>query len=205
MSAYWEKGYELWPDVIDSQTQTLLRTQIDIFRSAMEYGDRMSGRTDSNYGDALVEANCWSTYGFVAFEALMKMLTPQVSQRLGLELAPSYTYMRYYYPGAVMKRHIDRPSCEVSMTLTLTCDGSPWPIGIRDLEGTEHLVQIEPRCGMLYQGTRCEHWRNSYDSGSEQVQVFLHWVDPKGANAGYVMDGRPLLAVSPDLKRTRLA
>lgn len=205
MSKFWENGYELWPDVISTETQTLLRTQIDVFRTAMEYGDRMMGTPNSNIGDALVKDHCWSTYGFVAFEGLMKMLTPQVSERIGLAVEPSYTYMRYYYPGATMMRHRDRPSCEVSMTLTLTADGAAWPIGIQDLQGTEHLIELEPRTGMLYQGTVCDHWRDVYSCGTEQVQVFLHWVDPQGPNRAWVMDSRPCLAVSPELKRTRLA
>ena len=201
MSDFWDQGYELWHDVIDHQTQTLLRTQIDVFREAMEYGDRMQG-AQPNYSDELVTDRCWSNYSFVGFEGLAKMLTPQVSERVGLELEPSYTFMRYYYPGATMKRHRDRPACEISMTLTLTAQGNPWPIGIQDLQGQEHSVAIPERSAMIYQGPECDHWRDEYTQGTEQVQVFLHWVSAK--NAQWKYDERPVLAVSPSLKRKRL-
>ena len=37
----------------------------------------------------------------------------------GLNLKPTYSYWRLYKTGDVLKRHKDRPSCEVSTTLCL--------------------------------------------------------------------------------------
>jgi len=200
---YHTQGFELVKDIITTETQQLLMNAIDIHRAAIEYGDRMAGQ-QIKYSDDLVTDKCWSAYSFVGFEALMQMLTPRVSQVVGHELAPTYSFMRYYYPGAVMKTHLDRPACETSMTLTLDLQGEPWPIWIRDFNGQAHSVSIPERSAVVYQGTQLEHWREPYTQGDRTVQVFLHWVDPHGVNARHVRDGRPVLAVAPSLQTVRL-
>jgi hypothetical protein len=52
---------------------------------------------------------------------LMKML-PIMKERTGLDLIPTYSYARVYEKGAILKRHKDRPSCEISTTLNLGGD-----------------------------------------------------------------------------------
>ena len=39
-----------------------------------------------------------------------------------LELVPTYSYHRLYTTGTELKRHKDRPSCEISTTLCLGYD-----------------------------------------------------------------------------------
>ena len=40
--------------------------------------------------------------------------------------------MRVYEKGSELKRHIDRPSCEISATINF--GGDPWPIFVQDVE-----------------------------------------------------------------------
>ena len=48
----------------------------------------------------------------------------KIEEITGMKLAPSYTYYRMYLNGAILKRHKDRPSCEISATVCLDWDDS---------------------------------------------------------------------------------
>ena len=66
----------------------------------------------------------------------MKIL-PKMQKETGLELIPTYSYARIYKKGDILKRHKDRPSCEISTTLNL--GGDPWPIFIDDT-GSNNVI-----------------------------------------------------------------
>jgi hypothetical protein len=51
-----------------------------------------------------------------------------VEAATGKKLFPTYAYARWYAPGDELKIHRDRDSCEISATITLGFEGSPWPI-----------------------------------------------------------------------------
>jgi hypothetical protein len=81
--------------------------------------------------------NTFSCYGdFVMDTLLMKML-PVMKQQTNLDLIPTYSYARAYKKGDELKRHKDRPSCEISCTLNL--GGDPWPIFI-DGTGSNNVI-----------------------------------------------------------------
>ena len=39
-----------------------------------------------------------------------------MQKETGLQLIPTYSYARIYKKGDILKRHKDRPSCEISTT-----------------------------------------------------------------------------------------
>tara|TARA_B100000902_G_C26809279_1_gene668400 strand:- start:336 stop:626 length:291 start_codon:yes stop_codon:yes gene_type:complete len=70
--------------------------------------------------------------------------------------------------GDSLKRHKDRPSCQISTTLNL--GGDPWSIYL------EPNIEINLKQGdmLIYRGCDLEHWRNKF-KGNECIQVFLHY------------------------------
>ena len=72
--------------------------------------------------------NTYSHYADMVMETLMMKVLPKMQQETGLELIPTYSYARIYKKGDELKRHKDRPSCEISTTVNL--GGDPWPIFI---------------------------------------------------------------------------
>ena len=121
-------------------------------------------------------------------DRLLEELTTGISQAVGRRLLPTYTYARVYRPGEVLKKHKDRPSCEVSATLTLGYDAKKvWPI----LFDEEKEISVNLEVGELavYQGCDVVHWRNEF-KGKWHVQVFLHYVDADGPYADCIFDGR---------------
>jgi len=146
------------------------------------------------------------------FDSLLEQLLPNFEIASGKKLYPTYAYARLYAPGEELKIHTDRPSCEISATITLGFEGNPWPIYIGDHDETkvtekrigEHDVEywlkniscIEMDVGdaIIYKGQEKPHWRNQYKEGKWQAQVFLHYVDVNGPNAEWKYDKRPKLA-----------
>ena len=139
-----------------------------------------------------------SVYGDPVFDTLLETLAGPLSKQLGIELLPAYTYARIYAPGETLVKHKDRPSCEISGTMTLGFDpGSGiWPIYFGkdddDMVGTPIDINIGDL--VMYHGHELNHWRPEY-KGKWQVQVFLHYVDANGPHADHAYDGRSKLGV----------
>jgi hypothetical protein len=133
-----------------------------------------------------------SDYGDPAFDGLLEYLRPRVQDHSGLRLLPTYSYFRLYKRGDVLRRHRDRPACEISVTLNIGQKPlDPWPIYVQG-DGEPHGAELKPGDGLLYRGIELFHWRDAY-RGEALVQVFLHYVDRDGPHADQKFDGRPSL------------
>jgi len=159
-------------------------------------GDTQCPETYSHYADPVMET------------LLMKML-PVMKKETGLDLLPTYSYARAYEKGAILKRHKDRPSCEISTTLNL--GGDPWPIYIDGtgannvINETENIIKpnapegakvlLEVGDMLVYKGCDLEHWREPFE-GDICGQVFLHYNHVNGPFANKNrFDGRPMLGL----------
>ena len=153
--------------------------------------------------------NTYSHYADFAMETLLMKVLPKMQKETGLELIPTYSYARIYKCGDILKRHKDRPSCEISTTLNL--GGDPWPIFIDGTgqdtvideyknihkpnapKGTKVLLDVGDM--LVYSGCDLEHWREPFE-GNICGQVFLHYnhVNGKFAKTN-IFDRRPMLGV----------
>jgi hypothetical protein len=151
-----------------------------IAAGAMAPGDSQVPRTPCSYSDPMMDR-------------LLTRLLPEVEVISGLLLFPTYSYVRVYKTGDVLKRHIDRPSCEVSVSLCLGYDAAePWPLWIEGPQGVRGIA-LETGEALVYRGTECPHWRDEF-RGKRLVQVFLHYVDRHGPNAEWKFDKRNSLS-----------
>ena len=132
--------------------------------------------------------NTFSCYGDTFMETLMMKVLPVMKQHTDLDVIPTYSYTRAYKKGDILKKHKDRPSCEISTTLYL--GGNPWSIYV---EG----IKIDLNVGdmLIYSGCELEHWREPFE-GNVCVQTFLHY---NNANGQYAhtnkFDKRPMLGI----------
>lgn len=128
------------------------------------------------------------------FDKLLEDLLPHFEKASGRKLLPTYAYCRMYQKGDNLKVHVDRPSCEISATLTLGFEGEQWPIYMSDDANGKYGNEIIMDVGdaVLYKGMQKYHWRNEF-KGDWQAQIFLHYVDANGENANLIYDGRPCL------------
>lgn len=151
--------------------------------------------------EGVYDSQCGKSKAFKGDPNLDKLLEdvlPDIEAATGKKLLPAYSYARYYVPGEELKIHIDRPACEISVTLTLGYDGKIWPIymgeGSDDKSSTiklnddgkevylDDVYRVETEVGdaVLYKGCEIYHWREKYKEGNWQAQVFLHYVDANG-------------------------
>ena len=153
--------------------------------------------------------NTYSQYGDFFMETLMMKVFPIMQKRTRLRLVPCYTYTRVYKKGDILKRHSDRPSCEISTTLHL--GGKPWPIFL-DPTGTKSVINeekqiIKPNAPtgfpidlevgdmLVYRGCDLEHWREPF-KGDNCAQVFLHYNNLDGPfGSKNKFDKRPMLGI----------
>lgn len=144
----------------------------------------------------------WSVYGDQKFDGLLANLAKPIGEKLGLEILPTYTYARLYQPGDILKKHTDRPSCEISGTMTLGYDpdSSIWPIFFgKDKEDPGTSYEVDVGDLVMYRGNELVHWRPKY-KGKWQVQVFFHYVDANGPHKEWANDKRQNLGVNPETK-----
>ena len=151
----------------------------------------------------------YSKYADWVMETLLQFMRPIMKAKTGLELIPTYSYTRLYEKGHILKRHKDRPSCEISTTLHL--GGDLWPIFL-DPSGADFVidedknihkpgapkgVRVDLKVGdmLIYSGCELEHWREPFE-GNICSQVFLHYNHANGPFAKTnLFDKRPLLGV----------
>ena len=129
-------------------------------------------------------------------DSLLEQLTPIISEVTGKKLHPTYAYARKYAPGDELKIHKDRPSCEISATITLGFKGEQWPIYVGNKEDKSDSKKIDMNVGdaIIYKGCDLFHWREKYTEGEGQFQIFIHYVDADGPNKEWKYDKRNELA-----------
>ena len=69
-----------------------------------------------NFNDPQVPGS-YAKYGDRLMETLLVKTIDVMQKKTGLKLVPTYSYTRLYRKGNILRRHKDRPSCEISTTL----------------------------------------------------------------------------------------
>ena len=161
-----------------------------------------------NFNDRQVP-NSYAKYGDRLMETLLIKTIDIMQKKTGLKLVPTYSYTRLYRTGNILRRHKDRPSCEISTTLCL--GGDHWPIYL-DPTGGDYVideyknihkpgapkgieVNLKPGDMLIYSGCELEHWREPFQ-GQLCGQVFLHYNHADGQFAKTnLYDKRPMLGI----------
>ena len=204
------KKYQVIKNAVSYELANFLYNYFMLKRDAVKfmYENNIHSQTSilGTWSDEQVP-NTYSMYGDFAMETLMMKVMPVMKKETGLDLVPTYSYARIYKKGDILKRHKDRPSCEISTTLNL--GGDPWPIFI-DPTGSDNVVdeyknihkpnapkgeRVDLEIGdmLIYEGCKLEHWREPFE-GEHCGQVFLHYNNKKGEFKDInIFDGRDKL------------
>jgi hypothetical protein len=100
----------------------------------------------------------------------------------GLKLNETYAYWRYYIHGSTLKNHVDRPSCEISISACIDNCGTKWPMHFNN-----NWLNMEIGDAIMYLGCEVLHGRKPF-TGVENPQVFFHYVDQNGPYKDYKED-----------------
>ena len=139
----------------------------------------------------------------------------KIEKQIGRKLYNTYYYDRFYFPGQELKKHTDRPACEISISVHISTNLEEyWPIFIKTpyvfdesqectkvkkLINTGDIVAVNlnPGDGVLYKGCERPHWRDKMPgtfemmSGGEELyyhQIFFHYVLQDGIRAHHAWD-----------------
>jgi hypothetical protein len=122
-----------------------------------------------------------SLRGDSALDAVLGWIRPEISRLVGFELAPTYSYTRQYAKGDALPRHVDRPSCEISVTLSIRIPRGAGPsvIYLRAPNSRTTKVELFEGDGCIYAGIEVQHWRQRFPVGG-YIQLFLHYIARRG-------------------------
>ena len=206
------KKYQVIKNAISYELANFLYNYFMLKRDAVKfmYENNIHSQTSilGTWSDHKIP-NTYSCYGDFAMETLMMKVMPVMIKETGLDLVPTYSYARIYKKGDILKRHKDRPSCEISTTLNL--GGDSWPIFI-DPTGSDNVIdeyknihkpnapkgiKVDLEIGdmLIYEGCKLEHWREPFE-GDNCGQVFLHYNNVNGQFKNKnIFDGRLKLGI----------
>ena len=103
----------------------------------------------------------------------------KLEEIIGRKLYNTYYYDRFYFPGQELKKHSDRPACEISVSIHISTnlpdDEKDWPFKIKTpdtftdpkkkdtvlVPGEERSAILNPGDGLLYKGCERPHWRDA--------------------------------------------
>lgn len=165
---FFKQGYLHIPNFITVIEAEILATQFKRFVNEQNAS-----------GDSQVSLSK-TAYNFLPFVLLLVNKVPEVNKLFGHYVLPTYTYARVYEKGSDLKEHLDRPACEISLTLNLS-KSQDWPIFFKNKDNQVTSLELNPGDAAMYFGCDIPHWRNVYE-GEEHVQVFLHYVAAMGNN-----------------------
>lgn len=124
--------------------------------------------------DAIIDGASPSWYNDPLMTALLDTKLPLVEKKSKLKLYPTYAYWRYYVYGGTLRKHVDRPSCEVSISACIK-KYDDWPIIV---EGQK--FELNEGDGIIYNGVFQKHWRPGIYKGEGMAQVFFHYINKNG-------------------------
>lgn len=191
--SFLENGYEVVRNVISSDLLNHLKIQFEMTRDIEFFINGVNKEKNLFVFGDKQSPNSFSIYSNTCFESLSLQLNDKISEITNLKLYPSYTYARIYYKGAILKPHTDRKSCEYSTTLCIDSTDI-WDFYIRDKNGKENAIKLNPGDMCVYSGCELAHWRTIYE-GEMQMQCFLHYVNSEGPYSDYKYDKRPMMGI----------
>ncbi len=160
----------------------LNKDEINLIAMYCEIAHR-NNLTNFDYMQELENADtCF--YGDYLAESLLLNKKNLIEKEGNLKLLPTYSYWRTYTKYADLKKHKDRPSCEISATVSIANDGTDWPIFM----GNKKII-LKPGEAVIYKGCDIRHHREEL-LGDYQTQIFLHYVDANGPHKEWHRDKR---------------
>jgi len=179
-------GYFVIRNFLSKEFCDFARIYYKVRRDTMDYTmDDQCPKSMSFYADPLCET-------------LLLTSTKSLSEHIGIDLVPQYSYTRIYQKGDELKSHTDRPSCQFSATL---CLGRPEnePISPIYMSKTEHerdaselMLEVGDLC--FYAGCDMYHWRKPFEQ-SWYLQTFIHFTDKNGPFGKQLFDNRRSLGI----------
>lgn len=182
-----QKGYQVVREFLDKEFVEFIQ---QYFFVRIKAGHAMLGDIQA--------PNSYAFYADPLIETILENSSEKLGEVIGTELLPTYSFTRLYGKSDSLKKHKDRPSCEISVTISL---GLPEGTEINPLffsydgnEKNSEKVFLNPGDICIYKGCDIWHWREKF-SHEWYLQSFLHYVDANGSNTEWIYDKRQYLGI----------
>jgi hypothetical protein len=182
VEAFEKQGYALVKNFLPKDVALFLSDYLKVRREIkILNGDRV-------VDEQIPDAACvfWEE---PVLETLYLQYTKEMEKVTGLSLVPTYIYARIYAAGNELRRHKDRPSCEISATIKLDeSEQYTWPICVE-----QGSFELDVGDAVIYRGCDVMHWRDKCEADKDYFlsQMFMHFVDKNGPNTEYIFDKMP--------------
>ncbi|HEY2345124.1 MAG TPA: hypothetical protein VGH80_04490 [Xanthomonadaceae bacterium] len=161
----------------DGYTVVRNAASAEAMRVLMQYA--LSYLHVDGYFELEQETVSFARYADALGEVMLLDLLPVLEREAGFALVPTYSFLRFYTPESRLEKHVDRPSCEISATLTVGYKTDKlWPIFVES-GGKDIGVHLDVGDLMLYKGPEVPHWREPLEHGY-WLQIFFHYVRADG-------------------------
>tara|TARA_R110001592_G_scaffold122350_2_gene328997 strand:- start:2700 stop:3395 length:696 start_codon:yes stop_codon:yes gene_type:complete len=113
-----------------------------------------------------------------AFKKAEAFLTNWLQENMGMRTVPTYNMGRIYTEETTgMFAHQDRVPCEVSVTLPIAYDNTPWAINVEDSSGTINNCLLHVGDVLFYYGCKARHHRGNNSLNKFHIQHYFHYAD----------------------------
>ena len=162
-------------------------------------------------------AGSTSRYNYFPYRIIHSQIRLKIEKIIGKKLYNTYYYDRFYYPGQELMYHVDRDSCEISVSIHVSSNvNEPWDFCIKEPDtyndpklrteilkyGEPRSIKMNPGDAVIYKGCERPHWREPlpkeytktwYGKKIEKEnlyyhQIFFHYVLADGIRAHWAWD-----------------
>ena len=199
-----ENGYLYIPNLIIDPESMKCDPPLD------QNGNRMLGLLEFRHNkynliqDEQVDG-AFARYNFPIFKEAHEIIRLALEMHLGNNLHPSYYYDRFYYVNQELKKHTDRPACEISVSIQVSSNSkNPWEFWFDTPNGVKS-ISMKNGDGVAYKGMDIPHWRKPLKSRHSKLtkffnymrkriddtyhhQIFFHYVNAQGNYVHHAYD-----------------
>jgi len=132
-----------------------------------------------------------SRYNHPKFRQLHFDVKSKIENVINDTLYPTYFYDRFYFKKQLLEKHVDRPACEVSISINCSHNlDYDWPIWFTTPDGDDIPLITNPGDGVIYKGCERPHWREPMEGNSKSYyhQMFMHYVRRDGPHLEHAHD-----------------
>lgn len=138
-------------------------------------------------------------YWYPGYRELHSKIRMRIEKEIGKKLYNTYYYDRFYSEGQELSRHIDRNSCEISVSVHISSNlEKPWPLWFKTPDkyadeekssvleyGKEIPIVLNPGDGVIYKGCEIPHWRNIFPINKENKFISFFSKKPRNCDLYY--------------------
>lgn len=160
------------------------------FLSAEEcdaYAARFRQDCTEEYETQDIAGNCKGSHQHPPAQLFLVNKNAELSEYIGEDLLPTYSYTRSYGPNGFLDPHTDRAACEISVTVHLDGD-EDWDFQIVNVNDEIDTITLEKGDCIIFDGVNFVHNRVGEYTGEEYTQLFLHYVFAEGEYQAEIFD-----------------